>query len=151
MIVNKTVVVTPDLSVDTDAYTDGDVVGGLLDITDLCGGGGGGTIRQILLTDAASLAAVYELYIFDGKPTDIADDAAFASNVVIADLNKLVAVVDIAATDYVTINSLDYALLTDQRIAHGTGQLWCYLVLNGSTPNYTAATDLTLKFTGWLD
>lgn len=145
---------TQNLTVATTAYTAGDVVGGLLDLSILCGPGGGGVIRQVMVADAANQKEPYKLYLFDRKPTVIADDAAFAP--VIADLQKLVGVIEIEAADYVTIGSLAYAIVpgkddvSNEPVHHASGQLWGYLVAT-DTPDYAAATDLTLRIIGWKD
>lgn len=131
-----------ELTVDTDAYTANDVVGGLLTLD--AHSIGGGLIVDIMLVDEDSAAAPFTLYIFDSKPATIADDAAFA--IVIADLRKLIRAVDIAAGDYTTVNSLDYAQKTGLNIPFiaQDGNLYAYLVTTG-TPNYTNADALYLR------
>lgn len=137
--------VTPALTVSTTAYTAGDVVGGLLTIP-AGSAGGGGILRQVLITDAANQKEAYTLYLFDAAPTTIDDADAFAP--VIADLNKIAATMAIAALDYVEVNSLAYAIKSpDLEFCLNTGSnLYAYLVA-GDTPDYAAATDLALKFT----
>jgi len=137
------------LTVATAAYTAGDVVGGLIAL-DLHSAGGGGQLRRVTLTDAASQAEPYTLYIFDQVPSTIADADPFAPT--IADLKKLIATLSIVAGDYVTVNSLDYVIKDGLGIdfSAGNGSLWAYLVAV-STPDYAAATDLALRFTAWVD
>ena len=147
--VSHTLEITPTIS--TSIYADGDVVGGLLDLRILCGGGGGGTIRQVRLVDDDSEGVALYLYLFDGKPTTIADQAAFAAAITVADLKKMIGRISIAAADYLTINTNDVVWKDDINLPHGTGELWGYLVTNGSTPTYTAVTDLTLTVVGWKD
>lgn len=151
MAVNYTHTLTTELTITAGAYGDGDVVGGRLDLSALCGGGGGGTIRQIRLADGDNEGAAMYVYLFDGQPTSIADNAAFATSIVIADLKKLIGRISIIAGDYLTINSEKVAIKDDINLSHGTGQLFAYLVTNGSTPTYTATTDLTLIVQGWTD
>lgn len=135
-----------ELTVALTAYTAGDVVGGLItfNITDASGGGVVNTIRMV---DEDSQAEPYTLYIFNDKPTVIADDAAFATAVTVADLRKLIAVVPIVAGDYTTLNSMDYVhldlvdLLGHPLIFNGNGSLWAYLVA-GDTPDYANADTL---------
>lgn len=149
-MINKTHALEPTVAVQiAGAYVDGDVVGGLLDLSDLCGGGGGGTIRQVVLVDDDSEGAIFDLYLFDGKPTVIVDADPFAGSIADTDLLKLVG--KLALSTLVTLNSNDYYLETEVNLSHGTGELWGYLVLNGSTPTYTATDDLALKITGWMD
>lgn len=149
--VNKTHTVDVGLVVTAGAYADGDVVGGRIDLKDLVGSGGGGTIRQVLIADDVAQSAVFKLYLFDGQPTDVADNAAFAAAMTMEDLEKLVAVIDIGAS-YVSLNVNTFVLSTGLAYYHGTGQLWAYLVINDATPpTYVATDDLTLKITGNLD
>lgn len=133
------------LTVTLAAYTAGDVVGGLLTIP-ATHAAGGGTLRQVSITDAANQKEPYTLYLFDAAPTTIANDAAFAPD--IADLKKIAGTVAIAALDYTTVNSLAYAVKTgvDIEFAAPTGNLYAYLVA-GDTPDYAAAGDLAMRFT----
>lgn len=132
------------LVVDTAAYTASDVVGGLLtfDLTGLSQNGG--ILNSVLLTDAANQSEPYYLYLFNELPSTIADQAAFAPT--IADLKKVFAIVNIAAADYLTPNSLGIALKEDINNVFVTAnnRIYGYLVANASTPDYTATTDLGL-------
>jgi len=143
---NKRIAVTPTIG--TDAYTASDVVGGLMTFAvSTEQGHRSGQIRSVLVTDAAAQSEPYTFYIFRAAPSTIADDAAFAPT--IADLKKLVAVLDITAANYTTVNSLDYNIIggatTALEIEFDTddGNLYAYAVANASTPDYDAATDLT--------
>jgi hypothetical protein len=135
---------TLNLTVATSAYTDGDVVGGLLsfDVSGLSVNGG--ILNKIVMIDEDSQAEPYKLYLFNAQPTTIADDAAYAP--LIADLQKLNAVVSIAAGDYTTINSMDYVLKSDinEVIHSSTNTLYGYLVATGGTPDYTNADTLQI-------
>jgi len=148
---DQIVALDAEIVVTAGAYSDGDVVGGRLDLSALAGAQGGGLITHVLVADDAAQSAVFKLYLFDGQPTEIADNAAFAASMTAADLGKLVDVVDIASGDYVTLNSNVYALVKELKILHGTGQLWGYLVLNGSTPTFATTADLVLKITGFVN
>jgi len=139
------------LPISTSAYGNGDVVGGLIDLTKLCGGGGGGTIRQVRLVDDDDEGVAMFLYLFDGKPTVTADNGVFATLFAIGDHKKFIGRISIAAADYIQITSNKTAIKDDINISHGTGQLWAYLVTNGSTPTFTAVTDLTLIVVGIKD
>ena len=98
MITNKTVTATP--TIDTDAYTANDVVGGLMTFAiSTEQGHRSGQIVSMLVTDDHDQKEPYTLYIFTGgAPTTIADDAAFAP--AIADLKKIVATITVAAADF---------------------------------------------------
>jgi hypothetical protein len=145
----NTITVDTALTVDTDAYTAGDVVGGLIEF-EVGSPGGGGVVRSVILVDDAAQSEPYKLYLFDTEPSAIADDAAFAPT--IADLKKLVGIIDIVAGDYVTLNSNVIAIRTGLSIDYvcSTGILFAYLVAV-DTPDYAAAADLTLRVTVWAN
>jgi hypothetical protein len=132
------------LVVATAAYSDNDVVGGLLtfELTGLSQNGG--LLNAVMLTDAANQSEPYRLFLFNEAPSTIDDADAFAPT--IADLKKLFAIVTLAALDYVTVNSLQVLIKSTSNVLFSTsnGRLYGYLVANGSTPDYAAATDLSL-------
>lgn len=143
----ETIVIEQELTVTTAAYTAGDVVGGLLTFSSDAIHSGI-MLNAVVLIDEDSQAEAYSLYLFDGLPTTIANDAAFAPT--IADLRKLVKVVTIAATDYTTVNSLDYARVEDLNdlIPLGaTGAFYGYLVAT-DTPDYTNTDTLYIRLIG---
>lgn len=137
------------LTVGTDAYTANDVVGGLITI-DVHSSGGSGQLRRINIIDDDDEKAALTVYLFDQQPSTIADDAAFAPTV--ADLKKMIGVVSVVAGDYTTLNSNAHAIKDGLGIdfAAPDGNLYAYVVCTG-TPTYTAAGDLTLRFTAWVD
>lgn len=131
---------TAGITVGTDAYTEGDVVGGLLEF-DVHTAMGGGLLNRVRLVDEDSQDEAYTWYLFNALPSVIADDAAFAPTV--ADLQKLVAAVAISGAT--TVNSLDFwhsAALNYSFTADG-GKLYGYLVPT-ATPDYTNADTLSL-------
>jgi hypothetical protein len=105
------------------------------------------------MVDEDSQAEIYTLYVFNDKPTVIADDAAFATAVTVADLRKLIAVIPIAAADYITLNAFDYVhldlthadVLGRPLVFNGNGKLWAYLVAT-ETPDYANADTLWIGF-----
>ena len=129
-------------TLDTDAYTAVDVMGGLLqfDVSGLVINGG--LINQAILIDEDSMGVGAKLYLFEALPTTIADDAAFAPT--IDDLNKLVAV--IAFSSFTTINSLDYSIVEDINNVFTTTNaiLYGYLVTDGAA-NPTNADAITIR------
>lgn len=152
MSVNYTYVIEPVVTTGAGAYSDGDVIGGLLDLSALCGGGGGGVIRSVVVTDDANQADDLAIHFFDKKPDVIADGDAFASNVDMDMLAQRIHKLAVAAADYEVINSNAQAIKEDLAISHGSGELWAYIMANGSTPTYGASsTVLRLKVTGWKD
>lgn len=152
MVVNVTHEIDIEITTSAGAYTAGDVIGGLLDFSALCGGGGGGVIRTIILSDDANQDAVLDLHLFSAKPTAIANGDPFATGFAFADLVKRIKKISIASGDYEDINSNAQAIMDGLNISHGSGQLWGYLVANGSTPTYGASSAvLRLKAIGWKD
>ena len=132
-----------ELTVDTDAYTAGDVVGGLLsfDITGFVVQGG--FINKLVLIDEDNQSEPYKLYLFRSQPSTIADDAAFAPT--IADMKLLHTIITIAAGDYSTVNSLASAIkpkLTED-FHSTTNIMYGYLVCD-ATPDYTNADTLQI-------
>jgi hypothetical protein len=149
--VNVTNEVEPTITTTAGAYTAGDVIGGLLDLTELCGGGGGGVIRAVIVSDDADQAVALDLHLFSDKPTEIANGDPFSA-LPFADLAKRIGKVSIAALDYEEINSNSQAIKSGLAISHGAGTLYGMLVANGSTPTYGAsAVVLKLKVIGWKD
>ena len=73
------------ITTDDDAYTAGDVVGGLITFTDFAknreGDKSGGYVSDVWLSDAANQGTSLVLYLFDAVPATIADDAAFTLSV----------------------------------------------------------------------
>ena len=141
--------VTP--TIDTNAYTAGDVVGGLLTF-DVCAAGGGGTIRHAWITDVHSEGADLTLYLFNATPTSIADDAAFAAAITIADLKNLVAVVSFAGADFTTINNMDWQSVdVDKSFKSGDPNVLYGYLVDGTGGTWAAATNLTIGLVVWAD
>lgn len=138
--------ITPTIS--TSAYADGDVIGGLINLGSVLLNSNGGILRRVVLVDDDSEGAALNMYFFDEQPSSIADNAAFAPT--LADLQKLVGVVEIAGGDYITVNGNDYVIKSAVNI-DWEGDLYLYMVTNGSTPTYTTTSDLYLKFYAWSD
>lgn len=149
---NETRIIDTTLTITAGAYSAGDVVGGLLSLA-VQSAGGGGTIRRVVLVDDDNEKAALTLYFFTDAPTEIADNAPFAP--VIADLKKLISTLDIAATDYVTLNGNAVAIKSSFDpidYVTPTGKLYIYIVTpTGSTPTYGAVGDLMLRVDVWVD
>ena len=131
---------------DTNAYTAGDVIGGLLTFR-VGTESGGGAITRLLITDDDSQGAAGSLYLFNAAPTTFADNAAFAP--VDADLTKLETVIPIPS--FTTVNSRDWGESASilHVFQHGIGVLYGYYVTSG-TPTYSASStiQITLGITG---
>lgn len=137
-------------TIDTSAYADNDVIGGLLTFdlsADLSVNGG--WLSNVWLADKDNEGAALRLFLFDELPSTIADQAAFAMTE--ADSEKLLRVVTFST--YTTVNSEKFAYedfsppITFQT---ATGKLYGYLVANGSTPTY-AALKLTITLRGFSE
>lgn len=142
----RRIAVTP--TADTaDAYTAGDVVGGLMTFG-IGDQGFDGLMRSVLVVDADSQGEPYTLYVFNAQPSTIADDAAYMPTA--ADMKKLVTTVAVGTADYTTTSStVDFALIgghedgaMDIPVHSDNGNLYIYAVA-GDTPDYTTAAALT--------
>lgn len=130
------------------AYEAGDAVGGKITITNAMRiSGGTGILQSIDLIDKANQKAAMELLIFNSDPTaaTITDDTAFVYS---TDISKQIARIPIAASDYVTLNSIATVSLGGlSRIvkASGSANLFAALVTTG-TPTYTSTSDIIITF-----
>lgn len=142
---DKYIVVDVTVTPTNDAYSAGDVIGGLMTIA-VPGSVGGGVINSIMLVDDGNEGAVLTLYLFDATPSTIADDAAFAPTA--ADLKKMIGAVSYGAGDYTTINSLKYAFKEDINLifqADGASNLYGYVACT-ATPTYASGKTLVFRF-----
>lgn len=137
-----TVSVTP--TIDTDAYTAGDAVGGRLEFTNAVGEHNKtGVLQSVIIIDDDQEQNELELWLFDQAFTATADDAAFAPSD--ADLANCIGVVSTADGTYYnasangvcTIRNIGLVLNLQSTTLYGQ------LVTRG-TEAYTAATDLTI-------
>lgn len=141
------------ITVTLDAYTAGDVVGGLLSCT-VPQIKGGGFIQSVLLVDGATQAEPYKLYVFEDAPNTLANDAAFVPTeaawlawcgtiqINAADYNTAGTEADAAIVKGIDIKTQDY--VTFPYLPDNT--LYFYLVAD-DTPDYAAAVDLTMYVT----
>lgn len=141
-------IITPTVTVKLTAYHANDNIGGKLTITDAVPVSGGSAILDNLtVLDADKEKAELYILIFNSNPAaaTLTDDAAVALS---TDLTKVIAVVHVAAADYVEFGTAAIAHMTGlKRVvqASGSANLYAAIMCVG-TPTYTAATDLTLKF-----
>lgn len=137
-------------TIDTSAYADNDVIGGLLTFdlsADLSVNGG--WLSNVWLADIDNEGAALRLFLFDALPSTIADQAAFAPTE--DDIKKLLRVVTFST--YTTVNSEKFAsedFSPPVTFQTSTGKLYGYLVANGSTPTY-AALKLTITLRGFSE
>lgn len=137
-------VISIQLTISTLIYAANDVVGGLLTIPINITTRSGGVIRAAHLADDDNEQAGLKLYLYDALPSTIADQAAFAPT--IADLQKQIGRVAIAAGDYVSVggNAVAHKEAVDIEFTAPEGNVYGYLVCD-ATPTYTNAADLHLR------
>lgn len=130
------------------AYEAGDAVGGKITITNAMRvSGGTGILQSIDIIDKANQKAALEVLIFNADPSaaTITDDTAFVYS---TDISKQIARISVAASDYVTINSIATVSLGGLgKIvkANGSANLYAAIVLVG-TPTYTSTSDIIITF-----
>lgn len=130
------------------AYEAGDAVGGKITITNaMRTSGGTGILQSIDIIDKANQKAALEIIIFNSDPSaaTITDDSAFAYS---TDISKQIARISVAASDYVTINSIatvSLGGLGKVLKASGSTNLYAAIVTTG-TPTYTSTSDIIITF-----
>lgn len=143
--------ITLALTVDTGAYADGDVVGGLLSIDPL-GHSTSGFINKITIIDDDEEGVAIDAHFYSSVPTTIADNAAWALST--ADAKLYEGKIAVAATDYAAYTGNKTAVKQttgddDVQYEITTNLLNIYLALNGAGVTFTAGTDLTVKIGIW--
>lgn len=139
----NTVEVTPTIT--AGAYSDGDIVGGLLTFPDATKIARTGLLVSAELVDEADQGAAIDVTCFSASVTVAADNAANALSD--DDARKVVASFSIATTDYKDHGGVKIASKQsiNDAFRSSDGKLYCQMVLNGSTPTYAATNDVTLK------
>lgn len=151
----KPLVLEVPVTVDTAAYAANDVVGGTLQV-DVPQVSGGGYVHGVRLVDDGDKKAALRLYVYNGAPSDIKDNAAFAPTE--ADWLKTLGCIAIAAADYDDAgdDACVFAKGVDRKTGEPVtfdnlpnGRLYFRLVAD-ATPQWTSADDLTLHVTLWV-
>lgn len=125
----------------TDAYADGDVLGGLLTFALSANTG---IITTVILAEDDNEGATLDLFLFDSEPSAIADNAAFAPT--FADMQKLVRKIPMASASYFTENSLKVIQVDlNTPVPFWSKALYGYLVLNGDTPTFGASKTVNVR------
>lgn len=126
---------------DTSAYGDGDVLGGLLTFSIAANAG---LITTVILVEDDNEGATLDLFLFDKKPSTIADNVAFAPT--IADMQKLIRKVSLASASYFTENSLKVIQVDlNTHVPFWSQTIYGYLVLNGDTPTFGASKTVNVR------
>ena len=142
--------ISPTVTVDTAAYSAGDVIGGKLTLTNAMRvSGGTGLLQSLLLIDASGTQKpALEILIFNSDPTasTLTDQATISVHA--DDVSKVIRKIDISASDWTLIGSKYYADLSPgSRVlkASGSRNLYAAIVAVG-TPTFAAATNLSIRF-----
>lgn len=139
--------ITPTIT--AGAYSQGDVVGGLMTFSIPWGGQSSAILNRVLVTDQAAQTADLRLHFYDAAPTTIADNAAWSRSD--ADLLLWIYSVDITTFVAGAANSVALVDGIDAELVAPNGALWMYLEVTDATPPTFAATDdlaLTLYLSG---
>ena len=138
--------VTP--TINTAIYATGDAIGGKQTLTGAARGSGGvACLESVAIIDKGNQKAACDILFFDSDPAaaTITNNAAFVFS---TDISKLVGIVHIATTDWITIDSnaiCHIANIRKQMLTVGTANLFVAVVGTG-TPTYLTAGDLIFKY-----
>ena len=139
--------VTP--TINTDAYTANDQVGGLMTLSGACDGpGAGAVLRQVTIVDKAKQKAAMTVLLFDESPT-VASSNNAAVDVADAQMaGKCMGSVSVAAGDYADVANSSVATKATTFWARPiAGQTTLYaLAYTTGTPTYGADGDLVFRF-----
>ena len=123
------------------AYATGGMMGSIFVLEGLPNGG---IIQTVSVSDRDAEEIAFDIMMFSGPPIVVADNAA--ADMVDSD--------DFAFVGRIAITNADFGVLNDNSVASANPQqayrcvnhqLYCFLVTRGA-PNYTASTDLRLRF-----
>lgn len=137
------VTVSPTLSL--TAYAAGDLMGDKNTLTNFLPGSESGTLRGVVVIDAAKQNAALDVVFFSADPagTTFTDNGAFAP--VAADVANAIGHVSIVAGDYSAFSANSVATKAGLALALGGAQTLYAALVSRGTPTYVAATDLTVK------
>jgi len=135
------------LTVNTNAYSAGNCVAGLIHLTNVMRkAGGSGVLLNLSAIEVGTQEAPLSLLFFSRKPiATFADHAAFPT-LALADAQAIVGVVQVAAADYTTVGGVSTAVESGgaQALISDAGtDLWLAINTSG-TPTFAAANALSL-------
>ena len=140
----RTSTVTPTIT--AGAYSANDAVGGKMEFEDICTPYSNETkLKAVVITDKGAQAAKLYLVLFSEDFTATTDNAEFDPSD--SDLLNMVGVVTIATTDYADFkdNAVATHVLSQPlplELVEGGTSLFGQLMVETSTPTYTATSDL---------
>ncbi len=131
--------VTPTIT--AGAYSQNDVMGGLLTFK-VPSTAGGGLINRIAMVDDGQKKNVGKLHLFDDLPATIADNAAIGG-LAVADLHNLLTVITVAAGDWVDVDAGSHVKLSFDFISYDAprGNIYGYYELTHASPTNPGGTD----------
>ena len=143
-----TAIIRPTVTISTTLYAAGDVVGGKITLTNAMRiTNGTGVLQSLTVVDTDDEKAPLTFIIFGADITSPADNAAWTWNS--ADFSKVLGIVRVASTDYVSVGGESVATITGiglPVVATGsTAHLYAVAVTTG-TPTYGATTDFRPSF-----
>lgn len=133
---------TQQLTVTAGAYSNNDVVGGLITFTGLRRG----SLQSVIISDKSAQSPDYKLVFFRDTPTNITDNATYS--IADADLTKIVKQISLTAAAnreafadnaVYTVDGLDVPLA-----AH-CANLSAFLIATSSAPTYVSTSDVSVK------
>jgi len=135
--------ITP--TIDTNAYGNGDVVGGLLTFPLAFPTTLSGILEGVTVRDKQAANIQLDLVLFSDQPTASTTTDQGAPSIHANDVNKIVGVINIATADYTTINGKSVATKRDLGLPiNSAGRNLYALLISRGTPTYTAASNLSL-------
>ena len=140
----RTATVTPTIT--AGAYSANDAVGGQMEFVDICTASSNiAKLKNVVITDKGAQDAKLYLVLFSEDFTATADNAEFDPSD--SDLLNVVAVIEIAATDYFDFKDNSVAIKTISgspavELVEGGTSLYGQLMVETSTPTYTSTSDL---------
>ncbi len=114
-------IVSPTITVDTDAYEAGDCVGGKITLTDAMRvSGGSGVLQSLTVIDASNTKPYLEVLIFNDDPTaaTLTDQAAIALS---TDVSKVIHRIPIYTSDYTTVAGVAMADINISKVVEAVG------------------------------
>ena len=145
----RTVTVTP--TIDTNAYSANDQVGGLQTLTAAAGRKDRGvTLQNVIILDKAAQSAEITIFFFDTEPT-IASSNNATLNISDAEMLKCIGHVTVTADDYATTSANAIAcakpvsVCVGLRSSNSEGTLYAVAKTSG-TPTYGSASDLVFTY-----
>lgn len=140
---NSVVIILQHPTISTAAYQTGFVVGGLQTLSNALSSRQTGILNSLRVLDRSNQRAPLDVILFSSQPTAAAtvDHAAFSFS---TDDLKVIAIISILTTDYVTVGGKALATAPNlgQSLAVPSGTTLYAVAVTSGTPIYTTATDI---------